>query len=95
MLHVDQFIDNSAANSYSERYARFVLMLFRMPASLQMSFHTWTAQYKLFCTYEDKRYRCIGASRLGDVWLVADFTKDNGYDLRVDPSLCVNWAANP
>ena len=24
----------------------------------------------IFCTYKDKRYKIVGASRLGDIWLI-------------------------
>lgn len=37
----------------------------------------------LSCTYKGKRYRCIGTSRMGDIWLTSDFTKAYGYELRI------------
>ncbi len=88
MIHVDDFVSTPGG----DRYARFVLMLFRLPAMLQAEFAELTKDYKLFCDYEGKRYRCIGASRLGDVWLTKDLTRDVGYELRVDPAECGNWS---
>lgn len=47
---------------------------------------------KLFCQYKGKRYRCTGASRMGDVWLAEDFSRDSGYDLRVNVGECSDWS---
>ena len=55
-MHVDEFIDRftptckfaSDAEREAERYARWVLMLFRLPAALQLDFRQFTP--KLFCT---------------------------------------------
>ena len=49
--------------------------------------------FKLFCTHSGTRYRCTGASRMGDVWLAKDVKRDTGYDLRVDVTECSDWAA--
>lgn len=46
---------------------------------------------RLTCTYEGKRYRCIGASRMGDVWLTRDMNRTHGYDKRVMRSECSLW----
>ena len=89
MTHVDDFIDSISSE---DKYARWVLNHFRLPASLKMLFNEFMEPHKLFCTYEGKRYRCTGASRLGDVWLAEDFNRDTGYDLRVDVSKCSEWS---
>jgi hypothetical protein len=52
-------------------------------------------QHELFCEYEGKRYRVTGASRLGDVWLSADFAREYGYELRVDVEKCSVWGPTP
>lgn len=94
--HVDEWLDTpSFPSDEGESYAKFVLMYKRMPAWCQGAFAPWMAKHKLFCTYEGKRYRCTGASRMGDVWLAEDFNRENGYDLRVDVGKCSEWGATP
>ena len=94
--HVDEFIDNSySGRSKSVRYARFVLLLMRLPTPLSLDFAEWTEQFKLFCTYKGKTYRVTGCSRLGDVWLAEDFERDCGYDKRVLHTECSNWSPTP
>jgi hypothetical protein len=88
VMHVDEFVERHGGDAY----ARFFFMLARLPACCQVDFAPWTVQYKLFCDHEGKRYRVTGASRLGDVWLVADFQRDSGHDLRVDVDNCSNWS---
>lgn len=70
-------------------------MLFRLPAILQIDFNEFIGKYKLFCSHNGIRYRVIGASRLGDVWLTRDFTKTVGYEKRVNVMECSNWAETP
>lgn len=92
MKHVDNFIDYN----YSEEcYARWVLNHFRLPAVLKMDFEPFMKEHKLFCTYKDKRFRVIGASRLGDIWLTSDFKRNTGYEKRVDVDECSNWSDKP
>jgi hypothetical protein len=91
-LHVDEFIDTTLGEHC---YARFVLNYFRMPAALQADFHPFMHEHKLFCTYRGKRYRCTGASRMGDVWLSEDFNRECGYELRVDVAECSEWGKEP
>lgn len=92
--HVDTFIDygrNEVKHIPNEKYARWVLNHFRLPAVRQLAFHDFMKERKLFCDFEGKRYRVTGASRFGDIWLVADFKRETGYDLRVECLLCSNW----
>lgn len=89
-MHVDDFIDGEFGK---HKYARWVLNYFRMPAVLKNDFHEFMQPHKLFCDYDGKRYRCTGASRLGDVWLAKAFERHAGYDLRVDVADCSNWNA--
>lgn len=94
--HVDDFIDTPTWRPDASRdYARFVLNLMRLPAHLQCSFRPWIMQHPLFATYEGKRYRVTGASRLGDVWLARDMQRTVGYDLRVQIDKCSEWGDSP
>ena len=91
MTHIDDWIDDRS----NDDYAAWVFNHFRLPAILQIRFSKFMASHKLFCTYEGKRYRVTGCSRLGDVWLSKDFTRDVGYEHRVDVALCSAWGASP
>lgn len=91
-LHVDDFIDTYFTQHC---YARWFFSLHRLPAVLQADFKQWINQYKLFCSYEGTRYRVTGCSRMGDVWLSADFKREVGYELRVDVSHCSAWSDKP
>lgn len=97
-MHVDKFIDKPRGQwvkDRGERYAAWVLHHFRLPASLHTAWVEFYGQHKLFATYEGKRYRVTGASRLGDVWLSADFDRDCGYELRLDVEKLSAWGAEP
>lgn len=90
-IHVDDFIDDYE----SDAYAAFVLNYFRSNATNYSRWAPWMKAHKLFCTWEGKRYRVTSASRLGDVWLSADFDCECGYDRRVDIDKCSEWGAAP
>lgn len=95
-LHVDDWLDTpNFHHCIGEDYAKFVLDYHRWPAWKQQAYHQWMRHYKLFCTYEGQRYRCIGASRMGDVWLTSNFDREYGYDLRVDVEKCSDWSNMP
>jgi hypothetical protein len=85
--HVDDFIDDP----HTDNYAAWIFNFFRLPAALKMRFEPFMKGQHLFCTYEGRRYRVTGASRLGDVWLARDFARDVGYDLRVEVTKCSSW----
>ena len=92
-LHVDVWLDIPAKDE-SEKIAKEFLEQSRKPAMTKD--YTWMAENPLFCTYKDnKTYRCVGASRLGDVWLSSNLEKESGYDIRVAIEDCVNWRKNP
>jgi hypothetical protein len=86
-LAVDDWIEDPT----SDAYAAWVLHHFRLPAMLSIRFARFMAAHPLFCTYEGKPWRVTGASRLGDVWLVADPIRDAGYDRRARVGLCSEW----
>jgi hypothetical protein len=90
-MHVDDFIDDYEGDPY----ARWFFMLQRLPAALKVAFYQWIKPYRLFCDYKGKRYRVTGASRLGDIWLAKDHSRETGYDLRVDLTECTNWSDKP
>lgn len=93
--HVDEFIDDHQQDAY----ARWFFMLHRLSAVLQADFREYIAGYQLYCTYgegaEAKRYRVAGCSRLGDVWLTANFNQDVGYQHRVGVQACSQWSSKP
>ena len=94
MTHVDDWTGTPTQNR-GEAYAKFFFLLRRTPAWMQYAMAEWMDPYKLFCTYQGKRYRVTGASRLGDIWLARDFDRENGYDLRVDLAKCDEWSPEP
>lgn len=89
--HIDDWLDTPTFSDEGETYAKFVLDYKRMPAWKISAYYKWMGQFKLFCTYEGERYRCTGASRMGDVWLAKDHNRENGYDKRVDINACSAW----
>lgn len=92
--HVDDWLETAVASTDAGvRYAAFFLHHKRLSAAAQNCFREHLKPYKLYCDYQDKRYRCTGASRLGDVWLHSDRSKDVGYELRVDVDGCTNWGS--
>lgn len=94
--HVDDFINNGIntdkKDSKGVKYARRVLRFFRLSVMDKNKKPGFKKKHPLFCTYNGKRFRVTGASRLGDIWLTTDFTKEVGYELRVDVSDCSEWA---
>lgn len=92
MMHIDDWLDISATYA-GEVHAKLWFEQFRRPAMYQDI--GWLRDNPLFCTFEGKRWRCIGASRLGDVWLTADFKRENGYDKRIDVTDCSEWSSTP
>lgn len=98
--HVDDWVDRfdmggTHKQSLGQKYARFCLFLYRLAAVFQMDWSEWIKKHKLFCTYEGKRFRMTGASRMGDVWLTKDFNREVGYEHRVNVDDCSDWSDNP
>lgn len=89
--HVDDFIDDYKQDDY----ARWMLMHFRLPAYQQAHFNKFIADKELYCTFERKRLRCVGASALGDVWLNSNYKKDYGHEYRVNICHCSDWGNKP
>lgn len=99
MKHIHDFIEHgmgwSHESSPEELYARWFFMLHRLPAIELNAFDKWISQYELYCTWNGKRWRVTGASRMGDVWLHKDLKKTNGYTERVDVAECSEWSEKP
>lgn len=95
-LHVDDWLDRPSykPGSEGEIYAKFMLDYARLPAWKQMMYAKFMEGRKLFCMHNSKKYRCTGASRMGDVWLTRDFEQKDGYELRVEVSTCSDWSAD-
>lgn len=64
-------------------YVHFMLSYFRLKAAIMISHKPFMDAFKLFVTYEGKRYRVTGTSSLGDVFLQPKFEEDSGYTKRV------------
>jgi len=92
-MHVDNYIWENYDSGND--YAKWVLMHFRLPAVEQSIFRPFMEEKRLFCTYKNKRYRCIGASRLGDIWLTSRFSDSRGYEERVDIEGCSRFSGCP
>lgn len=93
MTHIDDWLDERHAKAPTDEGERFALEWlehFRRPAFEHDQ--AWLAKNALFCTYKGARYRCIGASRLGDVWLTSRLDRTHGYDLRIDVADCSLWS---
>ena len=96
MRHVDEFIDRGINRKCEdEKYARWMLNHFRLPARLSFDFDRFMELHKLFCDFDGERYRVTGASSLGDVWLTKDFNQRTGYQKRVDVDEISNWGKEP
>ena len=87
-MHIDHFIEDPGADAY----ARWMFLHFRLPAHLAIAFRPFMKDHKLFCTWKGERYRVTGASRLGDVWLAKDHSREEGYDHSVGVEECLNWS---
>ena len=88
---MDDFIEDRAGDAY----ARWMFAHFRLPAALRLAFDPFMEGRRLFCTWQGRRFRVTGASRLGDVWLAEDLSRDTGYDHRVDLEECSGWGPDP
>ena len=88
MKHIDEWLDEPASTE-NERAAKEWLNHFRRPAIDRDS--DWLNARVVTCDYRGERYRCIGASRMGDVWLTKHMDRVNGYDLRIDVAECSAW----
>lgn len=96
MKHIDDWLEHAVCSrDPGTRYAAFVLHHKRLSAVAQFAFSDFVGNLPLYCDYNGSRFRCTGASRLGDVWLATNHNRDYGYDHRVDVDDCSNWSNQP
>lgn len=93
---MDDFIWNREGNEPREvSYAKFILMYFRLPAAQHYSWAPFFEGKNLFCTYNNERYKVLMASRLGDIGITKEFSRDSGYDKRVFVDDLSEWSDKP
>ena len=92
-VHIDDWLDQVTTTSISlgEKMARAFLEYKRLPAWKQMLYDPMYNDLAIFCQYKLERYRCVGASRLGDIWLSKNYKDRYGYSLRVYVDEVSNW----
>jgi hypothetical protein len=90
-MHIDDWLDSGVSDSLPIIKEFFIR--YRKPEynKFKDGDNIWLQNNPIFCTYQNKRYRCTGCSRLGDIWLTSNYNQSVGYSLRVDFSDCSNW----
>ena len=86
--HCDDYIDEASAHPALRTYLEFA----RSPAH---GAFLPKPHPQLYADYEGMRVRVTMASRLGDVGITTDFTRDMGYDRRVPVSQLSNFSEAP
>ena len=96
MAHIDDWLDEPILGK-NERlaYAKFVLCYFRYAKWKQEAFKEYMDKFKLFCTYQNVRYRVTGACKEGTIRLSEDLDSESGFDLWADVNQCSNWSNRP
>jgi hypothetical protein len=89
--HVYEWLEEPSTDE-GEKLAKEWLDKFTRPAydKHKQGLNKWLAARELSCVWKGKRYRCTGASRMGDVWL-QDEGSANFYDHRVDVTELSEW----
>lgn len=85
MLHVDDYLDGPNPDPVAKEFLEHA----RRPAFHQNK--RWLADNAPTVTWQGKQYRCVGASRLGDVWLKGDGPPNAYYDHRVEITELSDW----
>lgn len=96
--HIDDWLDDEA-NRKAQPYLWYWFEVKRLPAYRMyterhptgVKLDEWADRTVVTCTYQGARYRCVGASRLGDIWLTRDMKRSNGYQHRVYIEECSDW----
>ena len=94
-MHIDEWLDKMEENPPEDENLKKVfeyLDFRRMSAAYQGVKFYLRPMIKVFCIYNNIKYKIIGASRLGDVWLTTNFDADHGYELRVDIDDCSEFS---
>jgi hypothetical protein len=87
-IHVYDWLDLPPKDD-GEKVAKEWLEQFVKPA--EDKDHAWLNSHRLTCEYEGERYRCVGASAMGDVWLTSKIRNPVGYEKRVEVESLSNW----
>ena len=86
MLHVDDYLDGPNADPIAKEFLEHA----RRPAAEKD--HQWLTANAPWVMWRGKRYRCVGASRMGDVWLKNPESRQAiFYDYRVDIAELSAW----
>lgn len=95
LLHVDDYLDGKGPTQ-PDPIAKEYLEHARRPAVEQDK--RWLRDRAPFVTWRGVEYRCVGASRMGDVWLkeTAAFGGNGSfYDKRIDVAELSDWRWPP
>lgn len=89
MMHVDDYLDSGQAHPLAKEFLEHA----RRPAVEKD--HRWLAANRLYVMWQGRKYWCVGASRMGDVWLkdTAGGRPNAFYDHRVDITELSDWHA--
>lgn len=99
---IDEWIDDighshegGEAQIKAVMYATMFFDLHRFPAWKKVHYAEFMERHgiRLFCTFEGRRWRVTGCSRMGDVWLAVDPRRITGYDRRVCVDSCSAWSS--
>lgn len=90
MLHVDDFLDMRGGDPIAKEFLEHA----RRPAVDKD--HAWLEANAPNVTWRGDTYVCVGASRLGDVWLRKQRERVGPfYDFRVDLAELSDWRRPP
>lgn len=87
MKHVYDWLDEPAQNEGEAAAKEWLDKATRPAIGVD---HPWLDARILSCEWRGKRYRCTGASRMGDVWIKKKGSR-NHYDHRVDVEELSGW----
>lgn len=85
MIHIDDYLSGPNPNPIAKEFLDHA----RRPS--MMKDDAWLRLHRPYVTWHGKVYRCVGASRLGDVWLKGDGRPNAFYDYRVDIADLSDW----
>ena len=94
MTHIYDWIDDDSTTNDTIKSVKKWFDRFCCPAWEKVfgtPRYNWLNQRILTCEYNGQKYRCTGASRLGDIWLTKNINQSVGYQLRVNVDECSNW----
>jgi hypothetical protein len=85
MKHVDDYLDEPGGDPIAKEFLEHA----RRPAVEKD--HAWLKANSPTVTWRGSRFLCVGASRLGDVWLREFNLTGAFYDHRVDIAELSDW----